>query len=51
MPVLIRPESHTASHQGIPRLGQNTSEDEIQRIAAGTVMPLLVVVPDDWRGR
>jgi hypothetical protein len=27
------------------------SEDEIQRIVAGAVMPLLVVVPDDWRGR
>jgi len=26
------------------------SEDEIQRIVAGTTMPLLVVVPDDWPG-
>ena len=26
------------------------SEDEIQRIVAGAVMPLLVVVPDGWRG-
>ena len=27
------------------------SEDEIRRIVAGTVMPLLVVVPDGWPGR
>jgi len=27
------------------------SEEEIQRIVAGTVMPLLVVVPDGWPGR
>jgi hypothetical protein len=27
------------------------SENEIQSIVAGTVMPLLVVVPDGWPGR
>jgi len=27
------------------------SEDDIQHIVAGAVMPLLVVVPDGWRGR
>ena len=29
----------------------SASEDEIQRIVDGAVMPLLVVVPDGWPGR
>ena len=42
---------HTCECGAPPQDLVAASEDEIQRIMAGTVMPLLVVVPDDWPGR
>jgi hypothetical protein len=42
---------HTCECGASPEDLVTASEDEIQSIVAGIVMPLLVVVPDDWRGR